>query len=71
MNETDALDFHPSFLEKDGVRQFAVLPYEEFVRLQELVEDARDLLELRQAKEAEKGTPAIPLDEWIKCRGQG
>jgi hypothetical protein len=29
------IEFHPEFLTKDGKPQFAVLPYEEFLQLQE------------------------------------
>lgn len=50
-------------LVKDGKRQFAVLPYEEFVALQKRLADAEDLLELRKAKRAEGKKRSIPLAE--------
>jgi hypothetical protein len=37
-----------------------VLPYEEFLALQEWLED---LVELRAAKESEHGAPTVPLAE--------
>ena len=43
------LKLHPEILVKDGKKQFAVLPYEEFLALQERLADADDLLELRKA----------------------
>jgi hypothetical protein len=52
---------HPEILRKNGKKQFAVLPYEEFVALQEWLADAEDLLELRKAKRAERKKPAVPL----------
>jgi hypothetical protein len=55
------LKLHPEILVKNGKKQFAVLPYEEFVALQERLADAEDLLELRKAKRAERGKPSIPL----------
>jgi len=57
------IELHPSFLEMRGERQFAVLPYQEFVALQELLEDLEDLRELRAAREAEGGVTAMPLDQ--------
>lgn len=55
------LKLHPEILVKDGKKQFAVLPYEEFLALQERLADADDLLELRKAKRAEGKKRAIPL----------
>jgi PHD/YefM family antitoxin component YafN of YafNO toxin-antitoxin module len=50
-------------LVKNGKKQFAVLPYEEFLALQEQLADAEDLLELRRAKRAEGRKRSIPLAE--------
>ncbi len=47
------LKLHPEILRKDGKKQFVVLPYEEFVAVQERLADADDLLALRKAKRAE------------------
>lgn len=52
---------HPEILRKNGKKQFAVLPYEEFVALQEWLADMQDLLELRKAKRAERKKPTVPL----------
>jgi hypothetical protein len=52
---------HPEILRKNGKKQFAVLPYEEFVALQEWLADVEDLLELRKAKRAECKKPSISL----------
>lgn len=57
------LTLHPEILVKDGKKQFAVLPYEEFVAVQERLADAEDLLELRRAKKAEGRKRSIPLAE--------
>ena len=55
------LKLHPEILSKDGKKQFVVLPYEEFLAVQERLADADDLLELRKAKRAEGGKKSIPL----------
>jgi hypothetical protein len=57
------LTLHPDILVKNGKKQFAVLPYEEFVALQERLADAEDLLELRKAKRAEGKKRSISLPQ--------
>jgi hypothetical protein len=54
---------HPEILKKNGKRKFVILPYEEFLAVQERLADADDLLELRKAKRAEGKRPSIPLAE--------
>jgi hypothetical protein len=55
------IELHPEILVKNGQKEFAVLPYEEFLTLQEMLEDAEDLLTLRAAKRAEQDAPIISL----------
>jgi hypothetical protein len=55
------ITLHPEILIKNGKKQFAVLPYEEFLALQERLADAEDLLDLRKAKRAEGKKRSIPL----------
>lgn len=55
------IELHPEILVKNGRKEFAVLPYEEFLTLQEMLEDAEDLLTLRAAKRAEQDAPIISL----------
>ncbi|MEX0611034.1 MAG: hypothetical protein WD738_16315 [Pirellulales bacterium] len=54
------MKLHPEILKKNGEKQFAVLPYEEFVALQVRLADAEDVLELRKAKREGK-KKSIPL----------
>jgi hypothetical protein len=49
------IELHPSFIEREGKREYAVLPYEEFEKLQSFIEDAQDLFALRQAKAEDDG----------------
>ena len=56
-------ELHPEILTKNGRKEFAVLPYEEFIALQEWLADVEDLLELRTAKEAEHDAPTVSLAE--------
>ena len=55
------IELHPSILRKNGKEEFVVLPYEEFVALQELLADAEDVLELRSAKQDEQNELAVSL----------
>ena len=57
------MTLHPEILVKNGEKQFAVLPYEEFLALQERLADAEDILELRKAKRTEGKKRSIPLAE--------
>jgi len=55
------LTLHPNILERDGKKEFAVLPYEEFQRIQEELEDFEDLRLLRKSKEEEASLPTTLL----------
>jgi hypothetical protein len=57
------MKLHPNILVKNDKKQFAVLPYEEFLALRERLADAEDLLELRKAKRAEGKSRSVPLAE--------
>lgn len=57
------IELHPRILEKQGKKEFAVLPYEEFERLTEELADYDDLKELRQAKAEAEDAATISLAE--------
>ena len=57
------LKLHPEILMKNGKKEFVVLPYDEYLALQEQLSDAEDLMELRKAKRAERKKKAFPLSE--------
>ncbi len=67
--EIAMIDLHPEILTKNGKREFVVLPYEEFVALQEEMEEWEDLRQLEEAIAAEKATPSIPWAEAKKRLG--
>ncbi len=54
---------HPNILKRDGREAFAVLPYEEFVRVRDMLEEYDDLKALRSAKSRERKSVATPLRE--------
>ena len=53
------IELHPEFLIKNGEKQFAVLPYEEFLIIKEFLADLEDLRDLRDAKEEEKNSVKV------------
>jgi hypothetical protein len=57
------IELHPEFLSKNGQKEFAVLPYDEFLRIQEILEDLDDLMALREAKNAEQDSQTVSLSE--------
>jgi len=57
------MTLHAEILERDGKKQFAVLPYEEFIALQERLSDMEDLMELRKAKRNEGRKAGLSLAE--------
>ena len=60
------MTLHPQIIEKEGKKEFVILPYEEFLKLKKALEDFDDLKELRKEKEASKDQPTIPLAEVAK-----
>jgi len=63
------LALHPNILAKDGVNEFVVLPFEEFVQVQEELQDFEDLKDLREAKFLEQTTPSISFSDAKKQLG--
>ncbi len=57
------IHLHPEFLTKNGKKEFAVLPYEEFVKLQKLLnklEEDSQIDPLKEIKEIQKKS----LSDW-------
>ncbi len=55
------MTLHPNILERDGKKAFAVLPYEEFVKVEEELADFESIKQLRAAKADEKTASTVPL----------
>jgi hypothetical protein len=50
-------------IKKNGKKEFAVLPYADFLKIQEDLADYEDLRCLREAKKAESGAPTVGLSD--------
>jgi hypothetical protein len=57
-------------IKKNGKKEYVILPYEEFLKVQEELEDYEDLRCLRDAKEAEKNSPTVGIEEVKKHVGK-
>ena len=56
-------------IEKNGRKEFAVVPYKEFLRMQEKIEDYEDLVALRKAKADPRNRQRRPLIDYMRERG--
>lgn len=57
------IELHPEILKKNGKNEFVILPYEEFLLVQERLADAEDLMDLREAVRMEGDAPTISLEQ--------
>lgn len=64
------MSIHPQIIEKDGKKEFVVLPYEEFLQLQEELEDYNDLKTLREEKTIAAEEATRSLDEVLRDVGE-
>jgi len=64
------VSLRPQIIKKNGKKEYSVLPYEEFLKVREELEDYEDLRCLRKAKEAEKEAPTIGMSELKKKIGR-
>ena len=63
------MTLHAEILKTNGKKQFAILPYAEFIALQERLDDLEDLATLRKAKRAEGKKCSVPLAEAKRVLG--
>ena len=54
--------YHTEYFEKNG-KDFVVLPADEFKKMQQLLEDAEDILDLEQAISEEQHIPGMTLEQ--------
>jgi len=57
------IELHPQIINRDGREAFAVLPWDEFVKLREMLDDARDLRDLEIAIRENEGQTPRPYDQ--------
>lgn len=57
------IDFHANILEKNGEKEFAIIPYDVFVKIQEELDDYECLKALREAKSKEAKAKTTSLNQ--------
>jgi len=57
------MKFHANILKKNGQKEFVVIPYEEFVKIQEELDDYESLKALREAKSKEADADTTSFDQ--------
>lgn len=57
------ITINPQILEKNGKKEFAILPYEDFLKLQEELACYDDLRLLREAKKEEQNAVSVSFEE--------
>ena len=60
------MDITPQIIEKKGKKEFVILPYEDFLKIQEELDNYEDLRILREAKRNEGDASAASLKEMKK-----
>ena len=61
-----SMSIHPQIIEKDGIKEFVVLPYEEFLKIQGELEDYEDLRTLREESTRASREPTRKLDDILR-----
>lgn len=59
----------PQFIATKGKKQFAVIPYKEYLTLLEKIEDLEDLLALEVARRVDADKPSITHEEMKRLLG--
>jgi len=65
------INLNPQILEKDGKKQFAVIPYDEFLRIQQELDDYECLKALREAKAKEADAETVSFEKAKKILDVG
>lgn len=50
-------------IKKNGKKEYVIMPYEDFLKVQEELDDYQNLRCLREAKEVEQYAPTISLED--------
>lgn len=60
------MELNPQIIKKGNSFEYAVIPFSEFLRMKELIDDYEDLLDLRKAKEEDLGAEGISAEQLLK-----
>ena len=57
------MEINAQIIKKNGKKEFVILPYMEFMKMQQNIEDYIDLIDLEKAKAETVNKPSIPYNE--------
>ena len=57
------MELEPQIIKKDGENEFVVLPYNDYLKIKQALEDYEDLIDLRKAKNETINEPGIPFKD--------
>lgn len=57
------MEIKHQIIKKDDKNEFVVIPYSNFLKIQEMLNDYEDLLDLRKAKSESVNEPSIPFKD--------
>jgi len=60
------MKLHTQIIEKEGKKEFVVIPVKEFEMIKGMIEDYEDLRDLREAKSKSKGEKSILFKDAVK-----
>ena len=63
------LVLHPNILESNGQKEFAILPWKEFLKVKEMIEDWEDLRDLEKAIAEKDPSSRLSLSEFREQLG--
>jgi len=63
LKDCKMVSLHLKILEKNGKKEFAVIPYEEFIKIQDELDDYESLKALREAKVKEGNAETTSFDD--------
>ncbi len=56
------MSIHPQIIEKEGKKEFVVLPYDEFLQIQDALDDLEDIRILREERTSSASDVTKSLD---------
>lgn len=58
-----SMELKPQIIKKNGESEFVVLPYHDYLKIRQVLEDYEDLIDMRIAKSETVREPSIPFSQ--------
>ncbi|MDQ7816765.1 MAG: hypothetical protein RDU14_07025 [Melioribacteraceae bacterium] len=60
------MELNPQIIKKNGESEFVILPYNDYLKIKQIIEDYEDIVDLRKAKSDTINEPSIPFEQVLK-----